>query len=405
MMAPLEIKSGVFWVGVLDWTLRDFHGYSTEKGSTYNAYVVKGSEKNVLFDTVKTTHYDEFVQRLREVIDPEKINYIVVSHAEMDHSGSLPMVVDLVKPEKIFLSKPCKEALEEHFGEQVRQWPLQIVGTGDEVYLGGKTISFLEARMLHWPDSMFSYIKEDRLLISNDGFGQHYSSSERFDDEADWGELMHQTAKYYANILLPYSPIMIKKLDEIAAMNIEIDMIAPDHGVIWRKHVPEVVSAYRRWAEGMCQDKAVVAYDTMWHSTETMARHVAEGLMSRGVSTEVMDLRVSHHSDVITEMLEARGIALGSPTLNTGYLPRMADLVCYVKGLRPIKKVGAAFGSYGWGCESVKLLNQELEAMKVKIVHPGVKIRYVPREGELQPCFEMGIAIAGAIYEANTKQK
>ncbi|MEA4878458.1 MAG: flavodoxin domain-containing protein [Aminobacterium sp.] len=400
-MTPLEIKPGIFWAGVLDWTLRDFHGYSTEKGSTYNAYIVKGRDKIALFDTVKTTHFDEFIERLEEIVDVEKIDYIVVNHAEMDHSGSLPMVVDRVKPEKIFLSKPCKDALIAHFGDVVESWPLQIVATGDEVSLGGKTISFIEARMLHWPDSMFSYIKEDRVLISNDGFGQHYSTSVRFDDEADWGELMHQSAKYYANILLPYSPIMLKKLDEIGSMNIEIDMIAPDHGIIWRSHIPGILSAYRKWAEGKCLDKAVVTYDTMWHSTENMARHIAEGLINKGIETHVMDLRVTHHSDVMTEILDARGLLLGSPTLNTGYLPRMADLVCYVKGLRPIKKVGAAFGSYGWAGESLKLLNQELEAMKINIVHPGIKVKYVPRESDLHECFAMGESVAEAIYEAN----
>ena len=400
-MIPLEIKPGVFWTGVLDWTLRDFHGYSTEKGSTYNAYIVKGCDKVALFDTVKTTHYEEFIERIEEVTNLEEIDYIIVSHAEMDHSGSLPMVVDRVRPEKIFLSKPCKDALIEHFGDIVKSWPLHVVATGDEISLGGKTVSFIEARMLHWPDSMFSYIKEDRLLISNDGFGQHYSTSARFDDEAEWGELMDQTAKYYANILLPYSSLMLKKLDEIAGMNIEIDMIAPDHGIIWRSRVPEVLSAYRRWAEGLCKDKAVVAYDTMWHSTETMARYFAEGLMNKGIETVVMDLRVVHHSDVMTEILEGRGLVLGSPTLNTGFLPRMADLICYAKGLRPINKVGAAFGSYGWAGESVRLLNQELEAMKIKISHPGIKVKYVPRKEDLKECYAMGEAIAEKIYETN----
>ena len=397
-MYPLEIKPNVFWAGVIDWTLRDFHGYSTERGSTYNAYIAKGTEKSVLFDTAKATYTDELLRRVREIVEPEKIDYIVVNHAEMDHTGSLPAMVEAIRPEKIFMSKPCHEAVEAHFGP--RDWPVQIVSTGDELPLGGKTVSFIEARMLHWPDSMFSYIKEDRLFVTSDGFGQHYATSERFDDEVDFGEAMRQAAKYYANILLPYSPMMVKALDLIEKLKLDIDIIAPDHGVIWRSHVSDIIAAYRRWATGFAKRKAVVVFDTMWQSTAKMAAHIVEGLISEGVHTTSMDLHVSHHSDVITELLEAKGLVLGSPTLNNGYLPRMADTLCYVKGLRPAGKVGAAFGSYGWGGESLKLLNAELEAMKVAVVHPGIRVKYVPRAEDLARCFEMGRTIGRAIVES-----
>lgn len=396
-MRPLEIKKDVFWAGAIDWSLRDFHGYSTEKGSTYNAFVVKGTEKTALFDTAKYTHFDEFVRRLREVYSPEDIDYIVVNHAEMDHSGCLPQLVEMIRPEKIFLSKPCKDAITEHFGKH--DWPYHVVKTGDEISLGGKTVTFIEAKMLHWPDSMFSYVKEDRLLISSDAFGQHYATSERFDDEVNFSQLMYQLSKYYANILLPYSPMILKILDLIEKLGFVIDMIAPDHGVIWRKNVSEALNAYRYWAKGKAKNKAIIVYDTMWKSTEKMAVAVGEGLMDEGISTSLLDLRVWHHSDVVTELLDSRGIAVGSSTLNNEYLPRVADMFCYIRGLRPQKKVGFAFGSYGWGGESIKLLNKEFEAMKIPLVHPGVRAKYVPEESDFFECETAGRELARVIKE------
>ena len=397
MNGALEVKPGIYWVGAIDWRLRDFHGYSTELGSTYNAFLVV-DDHVTLFDTVKATHTDEMLWRIGQVVDPGKIDTIVVNHAEMDHSGSLGRMIETVRPERVFASPACEKALKAHFHHQ--GWPVRVVKSGDRFNLGRRNVTFLETKMLHWPDSMFSYLEEDRLLISSDAFGQHYATSERFDDEVDFGEAMRQAAKYYANILLPYSPMMVKALDLIEKLKLDIDMIAPDHGVIWRSHVSDIVAAYRRWATGFAKRKAVVVFDTMWQSTAKMAAHIVEGLISEGVHTTSMDLHVSHHSDVITELLEAKGFVLGSPTLNNGYLPRMADTLCYVKGLRPAGKIGAAFGSYGWGGESVKLLNAELEAMKVAVVHPGVRVKYVPRAEELAQCFEMGRTIGRAIVES-----
>ena len=394
MNGALEVKPGIYWVGAIDWRLRDFHGYSTELGSTYNAFLVV-DDHVTLFDTVKATHTDEMLWRIGQVVDPGKIDTIVVNHAEMDHSGSLGRMIETVRPERVFASPACEKALKAHFHHQ--GWPVQVVKSGDRFNLGRRNVTFLETKMLHWPDSMFSYLEEDRLLISSDAFGQHYATSERFDDEVDPGELIHQSAKYYANILNPYSPLVAGLLQQVAKMGLQIDMIAPDHGVIWRKDPGRILSAYEGWSAQISRDKAIVVFDSMWHSTEKMAEAVGQGLIEKGVSVQVMDLHGWHRSDVVTELLDARGFVLGSPTLNNGILPRMADLLCYARGLRFTGKVGAAFGSYGWGGEAVKLLNGTLDDMKVRRVHDGLRVQYVPTEGDLESCRDLGRTVADAI--------
>jgi len=388
--------NGIHWVGAVDWTIRDFHGYSTEKGTTYNAYLVL-DDKVALFDTVKKPFKMDMIHNIYKVIDPKKIDYLVINHVEMDHSGSIAEVVDLVKPEKIFCSVRGKKALLEHFHNE--DWPYEVVESGQEIKLGKRTVTFLETRMVHWPDNMFSYIKEDGLLISSDGFGQHWATSERFNDQVNASELMAHAAKYYANILLPYSQLIQKLLAEVQKMDLSIDMIAPDHGLIWRDNPGQIIEAYDTWSRQVTKPKAVIIYDTMWHSTEMMAKAIADGLVENGISTKMMDMRVNHRSDVITEILDAKAVLLGSPTLNNGMLPRMADITCYMKGLRPANKVGAAFGSFGWSGEAVRLLTKELEAMKVKVAHPGVSLQYVPTHEGLRKCVELGREIAAAIKE------
>jgi flavorubredoxin len=275
-----------------------------------------------------------------------------------------------------------------------------VVKSGDTLPLGKRTVHFLETRMLHWPDSMFSYLAEDKLLISHDAFGHHWATSERFDDEVETAELMHHCAKYYANILLPYSPLVQKILAQVTEMGLEIDMIAPDHGVIWRKDPGSILAAYDRWSKQESKAKALVVFDTMWHSTEVMAKAVADAIIDEGVSVKLLNLEVNHRSDVITELLDAKGLVLGSSTLNNGILPRMADMITYAKGLRPTGKVGAAFGSYGWSGEAVKIMTQALTDMKVELVADGVRINYVPDHEALAKCRELGKAVAKAIKEA-----
>jgi len=395
-MAEVQLREGIYWVGVVDWGLRDFHGYSTPRGSTYNAYLVV-DEKVALFDTVKAPFAAELLERISEILPPERIDYVVVNHVEMDHTGALPVVMERVKPSKLFCSPKGKENLLKHFHRD--DWPYEVVKTGDRLSLGGRTVTFIETRMLHWPDSMFSYLMEDRLLISQDAFGQHWATSGRFDDEVDRGELMQQAAKYYANILLPYSNLVQKLLGDLGEMGLEPEIIAPDHGLIWRKDPGMILEAYGRWSQQRAKPKVVVVYDTMWHSTERMAQAIAEGLAEEGVEYLVMDLKVSHRSDVVTELLEAKALLVGSPTFNNGMLPTVADFLHYLKGLRPRGKIGAAFGSYGWSGESVKLINAELEAMKVDLVDEGISVKFVPSGDDLKRCRELGQRVGRTVKE------
>lgn len=395
-MKPVEIKKNIHWVGAIDWNIRDFHGYSTYKGTTYNAYLVM-DEKIALFDTVKKEHSAELLHHIRQLVDPQKIDYLIVNHVEMDHSGALPEIVALVKPEKIFCSKMGKKAIEAHF--HPTGWPLEVVESGASISLGEKTVQFLETRMLHWPDSMFSYIPEDKLLISSDAFGQHLATSERFDDEVDFTELMEQTTKYYANILTLFSPLIIKLLAKVREMGLEIDMIAPDHGIIWRSHISDVINAYDNWSQNKGQRKALVIYDTMWQSTAKMATAIASGINMEGVSVKLINLAFNHRSEVMADVLNAKAVVLGCATLNNGMLPRMAGFLMYMRGLRPTNKIGAAFGSFGWSGEAVKLMNEAMEEMKFSIVEDGLRFKYVPDHDNLKECVEMGRRIGMAVKE------
>ncbi len=400
-MQVYEIKKDIYWVGAVDWLVRDFHGYSTYKGTTYNAFLMF-DEKNVLFDTVKHNLCSDLVHRIRTLTDPEKIDYIVVNHVEMDHSGSLPEIVELVKPEKIICSKMGHKNLLAHFHKP--DWPYHVVENGETISVGKRSITFIETRMLHWPDSMFSYIPEEKLLISSDAFGQHFGTSERFDDEVDQSELMYQAKKYYANILYLYSPQVRKLLKSVAEAGIEIDMIAPDHGVIWRKDPGKILKAYEDWSHHRGTKKALVIYDTMWHSTEKMAKAVADGLESTGISVKLLDLAVNHRSEIVTDVIDAKGICLGCPTLNNGLLPRMAGFLMYLRGLRPAQKFGLAFGSYGWSGESVKHMNKAMEEWKFDLINEGIRVKYVPTHEDLKKCREAGQLMGQKIIESLENQ-
>jgi flavorubredoxin len=396
-MGPVQLRDDIYWVGAIDWDIRDFHGYSTERGSSYNSYLIK-DDKVTLFDTVKKGFWSDLAHNLRRVIEPLKIDYLVVNHVEMDHSGNLPTAIETLKPEKVFCSKMAAKALEEHFHPQ--GWPLEVVGTGDSIKLGQRTVSFLETRMIHWPDSMFSYIPEEKLLISSDGFGQHWATSERFDDQVDHSRLMRQAAKYYANILLLYSPLIQKLLQTVTGMGLAIDMIAPDHGLIWRKDPGAILSAYDSWSKQETKPKVLIIYDTMWHSTEMMAQAIGQGVFEQGVSVKLMNLKFNHRSDVMTEILDAKALVFGSPTLNNQILPRVADMLTYAKGLKPTGRIGAAFGSYGWSGEAVKHIEGHLADMKVELVAPGVRVKYVPDHEALTPCLELGRLVGQKVKES-----
>jgi flavorubredoxin len=393
---PIELAKGIYWVGAIDWLTRDFHGYSTNRGTTYNAYLIV-DEKVTLIDTVKAGYRSDLMHRIRNIIDPKKIDYIVVNHVEMDHSGSLPQVMKDIEPEKVICSKMGHKALLKHFHQE--DWPYHIVTPGEEMSLGKNTISFLETRMLHWPDSMFTYLKEEQILFSSDAFGEHLATSERFDDEVNQDVLMFEATKYYANILTLYSPLVKKLIAKVAEMNLPIKMIAPDHGVIWRGNPGKIIEAYSRWCIHEGKGNALVIYDTMWHSTEMMAKAIAEGLQDKGISYKLLDLQVNHRSDVMSDVLEASAIVLGCPTLNNGLLPRMAGFLMYMRGLRPTNKIGAAFGSFGWSGESVKLMNKSMLEMKFTMIHQGLKVQYVPEHTHLKECVELGHTVGQALTD------
>ncbi len=393
-MNPVKLTEKIYWVGAVDWDVRDFHGYSTNRGTTYNAFLIM-DEKITLIDTVKKTKKNDMIARIKEIVDPKKIDYIVVNHVEMDHSGSLPDMVELIQPEKIICSKMGEKALRQHFHHD--DWPYVIAKPGEDLSLGSKTLSFLETRMLHWPDSMFTYLVEDKILFSSDAFGEHLGTSERFDDEVDQAILMEELTKYYANILTLYSPLVKKLIAKVKEMNLEIKMIAPDHGVIWRTNTSMPLEAYDKWSQNKGDGNALIIYDTMWHSTEMMAKEVGTGLQDEGISYKLLNLRYNHRSDVMREVLNASAIVLGCSTLNNGLLPRMAGFLMYMRGLRPTNKIGAAFGSFGWSGESVKLLNAAMTDMKFDIVDDGLKVKYVPEEGDLSQCTELGRKVGRAL--------
>ena len=394
-MRPVEITNGIYDVGVIDWNIRDFHGYSTYRGTSYNAFLIV-DEKIALIDTVKKDYGDQLIGNIAKIIDPKQIDVVISNHTEMDHSGGLPRVMHRIGEDKpLYCSKMGAKNLARHFDQK---WNYHALGTGDVLSLGKRTLTFLETRMVHWPDSMFTYLKEDKILFSSDGFGQHYAGHERFDDQIG-DDIMLHAKKYYANILLLYSPLILKLLDNVSQMGLEIDMICPDHGIIWRKNPGSIIDAYAKWARQEQEKKAVVVYDTMWHSTEAMADEIAAGIADEGVFVRPIHIRSSHRSEIMTEVLDAAAVVVGSPTLNNQLFPTVSDFLVYMKGLKPVNKIGAAFGSYGWSGEAVKLINEEFDAMKFDVIDPGIRIQYVPEKKGLEACFELGKRVGRAVNE------
>lgn len=382
-----ELSSGVYWVGAIDWNGRDFHGFTTPGGTTYNSYLVVG-EKTALIDTVKSPFAGEMLRRISQIIDPSKLDYIVVNHMELDHSGSL---VELKKQTdaKILITKRGVDILNGYFkGSGSENWDLEVVKTGDQLDLGGKTLLFLEATMLHWPDSMETFLKEDRILFSNDGFGQHIATSKRYDFEVE--DVLPEAAEYYANILMPFHMPLLRYLGLLTKLEIEPLQIAPSHGIIWKRDLPKILEAYRSWASGEVEEKVLVIYDTMWGSTEIMANEIAEAVRAAGVEVKLLNLRKSPRSHIMKEMLDAATFAVGSPTLNNGLFPTVGDFLVYLKGLRPQKKKAMAFGSYGWGGGAVKIIEQELKSAGIEVLDPGLQVKYRPYEKELLGCKKLG---------------
>ena len=390
-MKPVQVAEGIYDVGVQDWNISDFHGYSTPFGTSYNAFLIV-DKQIALIDTVKSPFADRLLENITAVVDPEKIDLVISNHTEMDHSGGLPQVVQRIGEETpVYCSKMGEKNLARHFPGRLN---LRAVSSGAEISLGKNTLAFLETRMLHWPDSMFSYLKEQRILFSSDAFGQHYAGFEKYDDIVG-DAIMPHAKKYFANILLLYAPLILKLVDQIADMGLAIDMICPDHGVLWRHDPKKIIDAYVCWSRQEPVEKAVVVYDTMWNSTQKMAEAIAAGLYEGGMAVRPMSLRKWHRSDVMSEVLDAAAVVVGSPTLNNGIFPTVADFLTYMKGLKPKNKIGGAFGSYGWSGESPAQIAETLESMGFDLPEKGPKIQYIPEREALAACFDFGKRIAG----------
>jgi flavorubredoxin len=392
----VKLSDGFYWVGAVDWDIRDFHGYSTGRGTTYNSYLLAG-RRNILFDGVKEQFHGEMMERVASVVDPSTIDTVVSNHSEMDHSGSLPALLGQISPKAVYASPAGVKnlSLQMPVGGSVR-----AVSDGERIDIGGEDLLFIETRMLHWPDSMFSYLPSRKILVSQDAFGMHLATRRLFADENDESVLEYEAARYYANILLPYSSLVSKLIGRVAGLGLELGLVAPDHGPAWRECATTgpgwIAGLYSRWAAQKPGRKVLVVYDTMWHATERMARAVAEGAASAGAETLVMNARGSHRSDIAFHILDAGALALGSPTLNNGLFPTIADVSTYLKGLRRTGLVGGAFGSYGWSGESVKQLVEVLSDMKVEVLG-SVSSQFGPDAAGLSSCRDLGTALASRL--------
>nr|WP_167956243.1 FprA family A-type flavoprotein [Anaerosporobacter faecicola] len=378
-MEIVKLREDIYYVGAVDWNVRSFHGYTTNRGATYNAYLIM-DEKITLIDTVKAPFGQELLERIAEIVDPAKIDYLVSNHVEMDHSGAIPAVMEVAKNATIITSEPSGlKGLQAHYGSQYKY---QTVKAGDVLSLGKRSLTFVATPMLHWPDNMVTYCKEEKILFSNDAFGQHFASSKHFDDEVDLNIVMQEAEKYYANILMPYGKQANKAIEIVRSLPLE--MIAPSHGVIFRSHIEDILDRYSYFCNGENEAKALVVYDSMWHSTEKMAFAILEGFKRAGISCSLYDLKENHISDIATQVLKAEYLVVGSPTLNNNILPTVGAFLTYMKGLSPKGKKGFAFGSYGWGPQSISNIQKELEAMGVELVQEPMKINYIPTKEQLR---------------------
>jgi flavorubredoxin len=379
---PFEIIKDIHWVGFIDWNLRNFHGYSTPSGSTYNAYLIL-DEKPTLIDTVKHYGYEEMLNRIKEVIDPAKIKYIISNHTEMDHSGTIGKLLEYCPKAKVVCSPKGEEGLRRHFLHGKKKWNFKVVNTGDELDIGKRKLKFILNPMVHWPDSMTTYSPSDKVVFSNDAFGQHHASSERFADEVGLDIAFREAAKYYANIVLPYGPQVLKLLD--AVKQLSIDIVCPSHGLIWRRKedINKLFSLYNKWANHQTDNKVLVVYDTMWHSTERIASHLYELIYKENIEVKLINLQNSSMSEIVTEILDSRFVLFGTPILNNRMLPTMAGLLMYLKGLKSKNRYAMTFGSYGWSTLGFKEVEESLKDAGFEIAGEGRYIRYIPDENEI----------------------
>ena len=391
----LHIKSNVSWVGKIDWELRKFHGdeYSTHRGSTYNSYLIE-EEKVALIDTAWLPFAKEYVENLRKTIDLKKIDYVIANHAEIDHSGALPELMSHIPNTPIYCTANGIKSLKGHYHQD---WDFHAVKTGDRLSLGKKELVFVEAPMLHWPDTMFCYLTGDNILFSNDAFGQHYATEFMFNDLVDRAELMEECIKYYANILTPFSAFVGKKIKEVLSFKLPVDIICTSHGVIWRDNPVQIVEQYLKWADSYKENQITIVYDSMWNGTRVMAENIASGIKQsdQKVNVKLYNLSKSDKNDVITEIFKSKAVLVGSPTINRGILTAVASLLEEIKGLRFQGKKAAAFGCYGWSGESVKVISENLQSAGFEVVDGGIKALWNPDTESIAACIEYGKKVAG----------
>ncbi|MFN3739210.1 MAG: FprA family A-type flavoprotein [Thermodesulfovibrionales bacterium] len=403
-MNPVKLKDGIYWVGAIDWAVRDFHGYITPRGTTYNNYLIFDDEIT-LVDAVKEDFTEISLKNIRALVEPSKIRHIIVNHIENDHASGLDRIKSFCPEADIYITERGKKGLERFF--DISKWDIKTVKTGDTLRIGKRTLLFIETPMLHWPDSMMTYVKEDRLLISQDAFGQHIASSARFDDEyitcESMSELEDAVIDYYANILMPFGQLIKSKIEEIKKLNLEIDMIAPDHGVIWRQNPQKVLQMYLDMANGKANPSVAIIYDTMWHSTEHMTLPIMRGIRDEGVDCKVIKLRATPMSMAIKEFWKARGALIGTPTLNNIMYPSVAEFLTHLRGLRPKNRVAGAFGSYGWGGGAVKEVYEELKRMGLEIYEPGIQVMYRPSLEDEKRLYEFGKDFARKVKEYHAR--
>lgn len=403
-MKAVEIKPDIFWVGAVDWEVRDFHGYVTPRGTSYNNYLIN-DEQLTLVDTVKHDFSHITVENISSIADPSKIVNIVVNHIEPDHASSLGDIMKIAPDANIYITGKGKKGLDRHF--DTSKWKVNIVKSGDTLHTGKYTLTFLETPMLHWPDSMMTYVSEAKLLFSQDAFGQHIASSARFDDEFEISEsaseLEDSVVEYYANILMPFGPLIKSKLAEVQKLGLQIDMIAPDHGVIWRKDPGKVIGMYLDMANGKSDLSVAIIYDTMWHSTAQMSLPIAQGIKDEGVDCKIIKLRATPMSVAIKECWKSRGCLIGSPTLNNILFPTVAEFLTHLRGLRPKNRIAGAFGSFGWGGGAVKNAYEEFGKMGLEIFEPGVQVNYKPDPEDEKKCYEFGREFAKKVKEYHLK--
>lgn len=385
-----KINDSVKWVGKIDWELRTFHGeeYSTHRGSSYNSYLVQ-DEKTVLIDTVWAPFSKEYVANLKKEIDLNKIDYIIINHAEPDHSGALPELMREIPNTPIYCTANAVKSIKGHYHQD---WNFVVVKTGDKLNIGSKDFVFIEARMLHWPDTMFSYLTGDNILFSNDAFGQHYASEHMYNDLVDKAELYQEAIKYYANILTPFSKFVEKKIEEVVALNVPVSMICPSHGILWRDNPLQIVTQYMEWAKDYQENQVTIMYDSMWNATRKMAEAIAAGVKSAnpGLSIKLFNIGKADKNDVVTEVFKSKAILMGSSTINKGILHSVAGMLEEIKGLGFKNKKAAAFGSYGWSGESVQIITDELKKAGFEVIDNGVKALWNPDKESLDKCFDLG---------------